>query len=94
MHSSRLVGNPEVFQSRYSEIGTGKSACLWRIAISPIIPRDSPSCYDSARGNLLVLFILWFAKAAAETQNGTVLGRVVLAFTHCTTLVFSPGALQ
>jgi hypothetical protein len=39
---------------------------------------DSPSCYDSARRNLLVLFILWFAKAAAETQNGTVLGRVVL----------------
>jgi hypothetical protein len=37
-----------------------------------------PSCYDSARSNLLVLFILWFAKAAAETQNGAVLGRVVL----------------
>jgi hypothetical protein len=37
-----------------------------------------PVRYDSASGNLLVLFILWFAKAAAETQNGAVLGRVVL----------------
>jgi hypothetical protein len=42
-----------------------------------IIPGDSPSCYDSAGGNLLGLSILWFAKAAAETPNGAVLGRVV-----------------
>jgi hypothetical protein len=31
--------------------------CLWRIAISLIIPEDSPSCDDSAMRNLVVLFI-------------------------------------
>ncbi len=29
--------------------------CLWRIVISPMIPRDSPSRYDSAMRNLFVL---------------------------------------
>src|SRR6266513_552219 len=32
-------------------------ACGWRIVNSRMIPRDSPSCYDSAMRNLAVLFI-------------------------------------
>src|SRR5271167_47437 len=52
--------------------------CLWRIVISPMNLQDSPSCYDSAVGNLVVLFILWFAKVSALTQDGAVFGRVVL----------------
>jgi hypothetical protein len=55
----------------------GYASCLWRIVISPMIPQDSPSCYDFAIGNLVVLSILWFAKASAETQDGAVLARVV-----------------
>jgi hypothetical protein len=31
--------------------------CSWRIVISPKIPQDSPSCYDSLMRNLAVLFI-------------------------------------
>jgi hypothetical protein len=30
------------------------SACRWRIVISPKIPQDSPSCYDSLMRNLRV----------------------------------------
>jgi len=33
------------------------ATCGWRIVISPIIPSDFPSCYDSAMRNLAVLFI-------------------------------------
>src|SRR6266550_3594579 len=35
--------------------------CLWRIVISPTIPQDSPSCYDSVMRNLVVLFIHFLA---------------------------------
>ena len=34
-----------------------RTTCGWRIVISPMIPRDSQSCYDSAMRNLFVLFI-------------------------------------
>jgi hypothetical protein len=36
---------------------TTRATCLWRIAISLIIPEDFPSWYDSAKRNLVVLFI-------------------------------------
>jgi hypothetical protein len=34
-----------------------RATCLWRIAISLIIPEDFPSCHDPAKRNLVVLFI-------------------------------------
>src|SRR5271169_3105788 len=39
-------------------------ACGWRIVNSHMIPRDSPSCYDSAMRNLVVLFIHFIATLA------------------------------
>lgn len=39
-------------------------ACLWRIAISSMIPQDSPLCYDSSMRHLAVLFIHFMAVLA------------------------------
>ncbi len=39
-------------------------ACGWRIVISPMIPQDSPSCYDSSMRNLAVLFVQFVATLA------------------------------
>jgi hypothetical protein len=55
--------------------------CLWRIVISPNFAHDSsgfPVFLRFCYGNLVVLFILWFAKAPAETQDAAVLRGVVL----------------
>src|SRR6516165_5658849 len=38
--------------------------CGWRIVISPKIPQDSPSCYDSVMRDLVVLFIHLIATLA------------------------------
>jgi hypothetical protein len=46
--------------------------CLWRIVISPIIPRDSPSCDDSAMRDLVVLFIQFVATLARLLGPGGV----------------------
>jgi ascorbate-specific PTS system EIIC-type component UlaA len=57
------------------------AACPWRIVISPNLAHDSsgfPVFLRFCYGNLVVLFILWFAKATAEAQQGAVLRRVVL----------------
>src|SRR5271169_3718455 len=47
-------------------------ACGWRIVNSHMIPRDSPSCYDSAMRNLVVLFIHFIATLARLLGPGGV----------------------
>src|SRR3984893_19256139 len=47
-------------------------ACGWRIVNSPMIPRDYPSCYDSAMGSLVVLFIHLIATLARLLGPGGV----------------------
>src|SRR6516165_2203242 len=44
--------------------GSQARACDWRIVISPKIPQDSPSCYDSVMRDLVVLFIHLIATLA------------------------------
>ncbi len=58
--------------------------CLWRIVISPIIPQDSPSCYDSVMRNLVVLFIRLIATLARLLGPGGVRALVAesLLFKH------------
>jgi hypothetical protein len=46
--------------------------CAWRIGISPKIPQDSPSCYDSLMRNLAVLFIHFIAVLARLIGPGGV----------------------
>src|SRR5882757_7370856 len=46
--------------------------CGWRIVNSRMIPRDSPSCYDSAMRNLLALFIHLIATLARLLGPGGV----------------------
>ena len=70
------------------------ASCAWRIVISPVLPQDSPSCYDSAMGNLVVLFTLWFVKASAETQDGAVLGGVSLNLIIASIEQEDPGGHQ
>jgi hypothetical protein len=60
------IRDNQLFLSNASE------TCLWRIVISPIIPQDSPSCYDSAMRNLVVLFILLIATLARLVGPGGV----------------------
>src|ERR1700726_2959858 len=47
-------------------------ACGWRIVNLPMIPRDYPSCYDSAMGSLFVLFIHFIAPLARLLGPGGV----------------------
>jgi hypothetical protein len=46
--------------------------CGWRIVISPRIPQDSPSCYDSLMRNLAVLFLHFIAVLARLLGPGGV----------------------
>src|ERR1700676_4620989 len=46
--------------------------CGWRNIISPMIPQGSPSCYDSAMRNLVVLFIHFIATLARLLGPGGV----------------------
>jgi hypothetical protein len=46
------------------------NSCLWRIVISPMIPRDSATCYDYAMRNLEVIFILSFGIVAEGLPVG------------------------
>jgi hypothetical protein len=48
------------------------TTCGWRIVNSCMIPRDSPSCYDSAMRNLVVLFIHFIATLARLLGPGGV----------------------
>src|SRR5258707_7023868 len=48
------------------------ATCSWRIVISPKIPQDSPSCYDSLMRNLAVLFIHFIAVLARLLGPGGV----------------------
>jgi hypothetical protein len=48
------------------------ATCGWRIVISPMIPQDSPSCYDSWMRNLAVLFIHFIAVLARLLGPGGV----------------------
>src|SRR5208282_540639 len=49
----------ERLDAKLKRSGTGR--CGWRIVNSRMIPRDSPSCYDSAMRNLVLLFIHFIA---------------------------------
>ena len=51
---------------------TAPACCDWRIVISPKIPQDSPSCYDSLMRNLAVLFIHFIAVMARLLGPGGV----------------------
>ena len=44
--------------------GNGFVSCAWRIVVSPIMPCDFPSCYDSVMRDLVVLFIHFIATLA------------------------------
>jgi putative transposase len=46
--------------------------CGWRIVISPIIPYDSPPCYDSSMRHLVVLLIHLIAVLTQLFQPGGV----------------------
>src|ERR1700720_538159 len=48
------------------------TTCGWRIIISPMIPQGSPSCYDSAMRNVVVLFIHLIAALARLLGSGGV----------------------
>jgi putative transposase len=50
----------------------GCTDCAWRIVISPMIPQDFPSCYDSAMSNLVILFIHFLVTLARLLGPGGV----------------------
>jgi hypothetical protein len=54
----------------------GSWTCDWRIIVSPMIPQGSPSCYDSAMRNLVVLFIHLIATLARLLGPGGVRSKV------------------
>jgi hypothetical protein len=59
-----IVASVDLVAVRCRTFDTGYHAkcCAWRIVISPMIPRDFPSCYYSSMRNLAVLVILCLPK--------------------------------
>jgi hypothetical protein len=79
------ASDPSNLQVNHNDIGTWKVkthgpkhnlalifASSWRIVISPKIPQDSLSCYDSLMRNLAVLFIHFIAVLARLLGPGGV----------------------
>ena len=60
-----------------------REACGWRIAISPIIPCDSPPCYHSSMRHVVVLFVHFIATLARFLGPGGVRSLVAEPLPYC-----------
>jgi hypothetical protein len=75
-----------MFLHQQSAIERNAAACGWRIIISPMILQGSPSCYDPAMHNLVVLFIHFIATLARLLGPGgvrSIVAESLLLATRC-----------